>query len=107
MPMPDELRELLWPVRPAVDGARGAAPILTTKYIDVALEREVETVAAATEGSRNDALNRAAFSLARFVRDGRLPANAYVEELSAAARRTGLPETEIRATLTSALRSRT
>jgi hypothetical protein len=63
-------------------------------------------VASATEGTRNDQLNRSAFALARFVRDGGLPASAYVEELTAAALSAGLAETEIRATLASALRGR-
>ena len=80
--------------------------VLTTKYIDVVLEREVADVSSATEGGRNDQLNRSAYALARFVRDGALPAATYVEQLTAAASRAGLPESEIRRTLASALQGR-
>ncbi len=82
--------------RPAVDGVGRATPILTTGYIDVALEREVD----------GDTLNRAPYALARFVRD-RLSATVYVEQLTASVLRIGLPETEIRTTLASALLGRT
>jgi hypothetical protein len=105
-PMPRELAEVLWPPAPP----RSAVPlptIHTTKYIDVALERELAAVCSATEGARNDQLNRSAFALARFVHDGALSAADYVYELTAAAMRTGLGETEIRRTLASALQGRT
>jgi hypothetical protein len=103
--MPDELHPLLWPASKV--RANGRAPvILTDKYIEVAFEREVAAVSSATEGSRNDTLNRSAFALARFVRDGSLSATAYVAELTAAALSTGLSEPEVRATLASALRGR-
>jgi Bifunctional DNA primase/polymerase, N-terminal len=103
-PLPRELAELLWPPKPS----RPYTPstIVTTKYIDVALEREVAAVASATEGARNDQLNKSAFALARFVRDGALPAADYVEHLTWAAVRTGLGEAEIRRTLASALQGR-
>ncbi len=103
--MPDELYALLWPAR-HVTASSAPIRVHTTKYIDVALEREVTAVASATEGARNDTLNRAAYSLARFVRDGQLEAATYVSELTAAASRVGLPETEIRRTLASALQGR-
>jgi hypothetical protein len=105
-PMPLELAELLWP--PTPNRPYMPAPTIhTTKYIDVALEREVAAVCSATEGARNDQLNRSAFALARFVHEGQLSAMDYVSELTAAAMRTGLPETEIRRTLASALQGRT
>jgi hypothetical protein len=81
--------------------------IHTTKYIDVAFHRELAAVSSATEGTRNDQLNRSAFALARFVHDGALVAADYVSELTAAAMRTGLGEAEIRRTLASALQGRT
>jgi Bifunctional DNA primase/polymerase, N-terminal len=105
-PLPIELAELLWPARPAVDGDGALAPIHTRKYVEIALEREVAAVSSTTEGARNDQLNRSAFALARFVREGQLPAASYVEHLMVAALRTGLPEPEIRRTLASALNGR-
>lgn len=73
----------------------------------VTFEREVAAVRSAPEGARNDTLNRAAYALARFVRDGRLQVAAYVDSLTAAGTRARLPETEVRRTLASALRART
>lgn len=83
-----------------------APTIHTTKYVDVALERETAAVASANEGTRNDQLNRSAFALARFVHEGQLPPAVYVEQLTAAASSTGLVESEIRLTLASALQGR-
>jgi Bifunctional DNA primase/polymerase, N-terminal len=100
--MPDELHALLWPTS-HVTATTAPVTVHTTKYVDVALEREVATVSSATEGTRNDQLNKSAFALARFVHDGALAASTYVEHLTAAAMRTGLGETEIRRTLASAL----
>lgn len=104
-PMPHDLAELLWPPKPS----RPHTPptIHTTKYIDAAVERETAAVSSATEGGRNDSLNRAAYALARFVHEGQLPAADYVSELTAAALHAGLGEAEIRRTLASALQGRT
>jgi Bifunctional DNA primase/polymerase, N-terminal len=104
-PMPDELHALLWPAR-KVTMTTVPVRVLMTKYIDVALEREVADVASATEGTRNDQLNPSAYALARFVREGQLSASVFVEQLTAAASLTGLPETEIRRTIASALQGR-
>jgi hypothetical protein len=103
--MPDELHALLWPTQ-RVTATTAPTAVLTTKYIEVALEREVAAVATATEGLRNDQLNRSAYSLARFVRSGQLDPSTYVDNLSRAAVSTGLPETEVRRTLASALQGR-
>ena len=50
-PMPMELAELLWKVRPATNGNGALAPIYTTKYVDVVLEREVATMISASVGA--------------------------------------------------------
>jgi hypothetical protein len=104
--MPDELHALLWPAR-RVTATSAPVRVHTTKYVDVALEREMAAVSSATEGNRNDQLNRSAFALARFVHDGALSSADYISGLTAAAMRTGLPEAEIRRTLASALQGRT
>jgi Bifunctional DNA primase/polymerase, N-terminal len=106
-PMPMDLAELLWPARPAVNGNGALAPILTDRYVQVALEQEVATVISASEGTRNDQLNRSAYALARLVRGGHLSPEVFVSELTSAALATGLGEGEVRKTLASALRGRT
>ena len=83
-----------------------AAPPPTSRtgdrYIDAALEREVDAVASAAAGSRNAALNRAVYSLARLhLSDERIE-----ESLLAAAKRAGLGAHESRRTIASALRAR-
>src|SRR5436309_3189378 len=56
-------------------------------YIDAAVAAEVQAVATAAPGSRNQALNRAAFSLAGFPN---LPAARITRQLRDAAERSGL-----------------
>lgn len=75
------------------------------RYAEKALRDECDLVAFAVEGTRNDTLNRAAFSVARFVNEGILTADEVADELTAAARAAGLPENEIRTTLASAARA--
>ncbi len=75
-------------------------------YVRAALAAELRRVATATEGTRNDELNAAAFAIARFAADGRLP-RAFVERaFLAAAARAGLPEREATDTIRSALGAR-
>ena len=104
--MPDELHALLWPAQ-RVTATTAPVRVHTTKYVDVALEREVDAVSSATEGTRNDQLNRSAYALARFVRSGQIDPSTYVDNLARAAMSTGLLEAEVRRTLASALQGRT
>jgi hypothetical protein len=60
-----------------------------------ALEYEADIVAASTEGTRNDALNRAAFKLGSLVTAGHLDGQLVIDTLIAAARVSGLPVSEI------------
>ncbi|MGH3599134.1 MAG: hypothetical protein ACRDQH_02460, partial [Pseudonocardiaceae bacterium] len=73
-----------------------------TPYGAAALARELETLACAGEGTRNDTLNRAAFSLAQLADAGHLDWHEVSAELDTVARRIGLAEREIRRTLHSA-----
>lgn len=75
----------------------------STRYGWSALWREVERVASAPVGSRNDVLNRAAFNLGQLVAAGHLGTESVGRELSHAARRCGLPCAEARATIRSGL----
>jgi hypothetical protein len=75
------------------------------RYAVGALRRAAERVALASEGTRNDTLNRECFVLARFIGDGLLTPGEIAEALAIAARHAGLTQTETARTLASALRA--
>lgn len=72
-----------------------------TAYGLAALEREVGGLATAPEGGRNDALNRAAFSLAQLVAGGELDHARVFDDLKTVAGRIGLEDTEAMNTIMS------
>jgi hypothetical protein len=71
------------------------------EYIERAIVGEVGNVAGAAPGSRNEALNRAAFNLATLG----IADNEIVAALTPAARQCGLKQTEIDATLASGIKA--
>lgn len=71
-------------------------------YVAAAIEDEALKLANTPEGGRNNALNKAAFSLARFVETGEADPGKLVEVLTTAARHCGLPDFEIERTIQSA-----
>ena len=77
----------------------------TTGYVATAMARELEAVAMAGQGQRNQTLNRAAYKLGRFVASGELDARDVGEALVGAALATGLNEHEATRTVTSGLRA--
>jgi hypothetical protein len=76
------------------------------RYVQRAIEYECDRVARAREGTRNDTLNLAAYSLARFIVAGEADAECVVRALTYAALECGLGEREITRTLDSALGAR-
>jgi hypothetical protein len=76
-----------------------------TRYAEAALHRECRDLAASPAGARNDRLNRAAFSLARFVASGELSQHAVAAELADAADVAGLRGSEVARTIASGLRA--
>jgi len=82
---------------PVADRAQGRA------YAIAALRAETERVAAARPGTRNDTLNRAAFSLGQLVAAGLIPPIPVITSLIDAARYAGLPEDEAIRTVRSGL----
>jgi hypothetical protein len=64
-------------------------------YAMAALRDETRRMATATDGTRHDTLNKAAFNLGQLVGAGLLPAPAVTASLTDAARRSGLPERDI------------
>ena len=73
------------------------------RYAEVALEREAEAVATATEGQRNHTLNIAAFTLGQLVGSGALAAERVVAVLTQAALHTGLDPVEVDKTIKSGI----
>ncbi|MER6970548.1 AAA family ATPase [Nocardioides sp. NPDC000445] len=73
------------------------------RYAAQALALEVAELRSATEGTRNDVLNKAAFSLGTLVGAGHLSRATVEERLTAAALAVGLDEEETRRTLASGL----
>ncbi len=87
------------PRPPAPAGAPGPG------YASAALRRATEAVGCARPGTRNETLNREAYSLSRFAIGGALDPQIVANALATAALSAGLSEREIRATLASAFRA--
>lgn len=104
-PWPEILDHLLtWePPRPVVTAPRAEGT--EGRYAAAALDGELERVAAAGPGGRNDALNAAAFNLGQLVGGGRLGEDLARDQLLAVARSIGLTDREAAATIASGLRS--
>ena len=73
------------------------------EYAMAALRAETSRVAAAVPGTRNDTLNRAAFSLGQLVAAGLLPPVPVITGLISAAMHAGLPEEEATRTVRSGM----
>lgn len=89
------------PRPPAADRAQDRA--LGRAYALAALRAETERVAAARPGTRNDTLNRAAFSLGQLAAAGLLPPVPVITGLISAATHAGLPEAEATRTVRSGM----
>lgn len=72
---------------------------------ETALREEIAKLLAAPSGSRNEALNRAAFKLGQIVGGGHLDHDTVADRLRAAAAGIGLDESEIGPTIASGLRA--
>jgi hypothetical protein len=77
--------------------------VASASYAEVALAEEVERVASAPEGTRNDTLNRAAFALGQLVAVGALDENEVFDALFDAALDAGLGKGETARTIDSGL----
>jgi hypothetical protein len=82
---------------PAPDSAQGRA------YALAAFRDQIRRVAQARVGTRNDTLNRAAFSLGQLVTAGLIPPLPVMTGLADAAARAGLPQDEARRTIRSGM----
>ncbi len=77
----------------------------SSPYGQRALEQEHHAVATASEGTRNDRLNTAAFALGQLVAGGELDEHDALSSLEAAARACDLPSSEASATIASGLKA--
>jgi Bifunctional DNA primase/polymerase, N-terminal len=93
---PPALPEITRPL-PVLDPTQGRA------YALAAFREETRRVAEARVGTRNDTLNRAAFSLGQLVAAGLIPPLPVMTGLADAAAQAGLPEDEARRTIRSGL----
>jgi len=89
--------------RPTTPPSRAPGTGTTTPYGLAALAGEVAAVTNAPEGTRNDTLNRAGFSIGQLVAGGEIDHDAARAALAAAGHTAGLGDSEIRATLASGL----
>lgn len=113
---PHELTHLLDRIASAVDARPQSKPsprprsfvdippmdIRGTPYARTAMSEELGLLRSTAEGGRNHQLNRSAFALFQLAHAGELDMAEVERELHAAAMSTGLPESEIRATMRSA-----
>ena len=107
--VPPWLAKLLAPQRAArspLDRPVQAGTPRRRRYVEKAIECECLDLALTPEGARNDALNRAAFSLSRFVETGEVDPAKLADVLVFAARHAGLNDHEIESTIASAFGAR-
>lgn len=110
-PLPGWLLDALTPTAPV--GASRPGPAMrrtaaargpvTDPYVFAAFENEVDAVLAARPGTRNDALNRAAYALGQFIAAGRLNESMAIDALTIAAEHIGLSPAETARTIASGL----
>lgn len=109
-PLPDMVLDLLkrkpapQPIQPPpVPTAHSNGSNGSSRYVTVALERELDLLARAHQGERNNQLNKGAFSMGQFVGAGELDENEAGDKLLTVALAIGLDEREARATIRSGL----
>ena len=99
---PEWLVRLVLPPPPPPRLEPKAPPANIENYVALAAASELTALSAAQDGTRNDALNRAAFNLAQFVKANALPEDWARGQLEAHAVGAGLSVIEARQTINSA-----
>jgi len=102
-PMPTWLLDALNPAERPTRPVRLTAPRHGSRAADTALARETAAIKAAEEGFREAQLFQSARSLGRFVAWGDIPRRVVEEAFQSASESTGLPASQCRSTLRSAL----
>ena len=108
-PLPDFVLEMLKPKQPQRPTPIMMPPLngnhlQTERYAAAALDKELDALARAVEGGRNEQLNKSAFSLGQLVAGGVLNESEVVNKLETVAMAIGLNEREITRTIESGLR---
>ena len=103
---PAWLLNALTPPPPAAATPRTIETANADRYVRAAIERECLELAGTPKGTRNAALNRSAYALARFVAAGQADEAGVVRALAYAAASTGLSAWEISRTIQSAFAAR-
>ncbi|MGI5436467.1 bifunctional DNA primase/polymerase [Streptomyces shenzhenensis] len=101
--LPVWLQTILQPAPKPPQAPSTAITGQSRRYADVALASEARNVASAQVGNREAALFRAARALGRFVAWGDLPRHVVEQALQEGGEAAGLPASECRSTLRSAL----
>lgn len=102
-PLPDWLLALLRPAHRRPVGPLALPVVSGSRAARAALERECQRVVSAPERRGNNALNRSAFKVGRFVAWGDLARHEVEEAFQGAGEARGLTVAECRATIRSAL----
>jgi len=102
---PEWLVKVVLPPPPPPRSEPKPPPADIENYVASAAASELAALSAAQDGTRNDTLNRAAFSLAGFVKAGALPEDWARGQLEAHAVGVGLSAIEARQTIDSAFRA--
>ncbi|MDX2818634.1 bifunctional DNA primase/polymerase [Streptomyces sp. PA03-5A] len=103
VPLPRWLQSILEPSPRPVQAPSVAVAGQSRRYADIALANETRNVAGAQQGAREATLFRAARAVGRFVAWGDLPRNVVEQALQEAGETAGLPASQCRSTLRSAL----
>jgi hypothetical protein len=91
----------------APPSASSSPSVLPTAYATKAMADELHRVRSASEGTRNSALNAAAFNLGQLCASGQLDRHVVEMELWAAGAQAGLSDAEVRATVQNGLQGGT
>ena len=102
---PAWLIKLVLPPPPPPRPEPKSPPADIENYVASAAASELAALSASPDGTRNDALNRAAFNLAQFVKAGALPEDWARGQLEVHAVGAGLSVIEARGTIDSAFRA--
>jgi len=109
-PLPDSLLPFLKPKEETIQRIKPDIPKIDTAsfetlhpYVRAALNKELDVVASAPEGDRNNSVNRAAFNLGQFIQAGLLPRVEVEQLLYQAATTIGLGHSESVKTIASGL----
>ncbi|WP_125263567.1 bifunctional DNA primase/polymerase [Streptomyces alboflavus] len=102
-PLPSWLLSILTPAPRATQTPSVAVAAQSRRYADTALGSEARNVVGAQRGQREATLFRAARALGRFIAWGDLPRHQVEQALQEAGESAGLPPSQCRSTLRSAL----